>query len=138
MKQLPNRDSDVVHAMVITSQKILDLMGKDLAGHFFKHKVSLVNVMPAANFGPDAVTLVLAGKQEDITKSLSQLKKVCYEKEIGLETIPIKSLPPVLEAYLKDVEDEDRFQKLFNYCSKEYLEYCEEHNIKPHPEVVSS
>lgn len=127
---------DFVHAMVITSQKIIDLMGKDLPGHFFRHKVSLVNVTPAQGFGPDAVTLVLAGKQEDITRSLNQLKKVCYEKEIGLETVPITSLPPVLEGYLKDIEDKSRYEKLFDYCSKEYLEYCKEHDIKPHPEVI--
>ena len=32
--------------------------------------------------------------------------------------------------------NKDRFEKLFSYCSKEYLEYCKEHNIKPHPEVA--
>lgn len=128
----------VIHAMVITSQKVIDLMGKDLSGHFTKHKVSLVNVSQASNYGPDAITLVLAGKQEDIKKSLNQLKKVCFEKEIGVEKTPIKSLPPVLSGYLSDMENDFRYEKIFDYCSKEYLEYCKEHNISPHPEVAES
>lgn len=134
-----NKDSEnVVHAMVVTSQKVIDLMGKDLIGHFFRYKVSLVNITPAQNFGPDAITLVLAGKQTDINKSLNQLKKICYEKETGIESTPIRSLPPVLKGYLIDMEDETRFEKIFDYCSKEYLDYCKAHNINPHPEVAES
>ena len=135
-----NKDSnnDVIHAMVIASQKVIELMGKDLSSHFFKHKVSLVNVAPAQFYGPDAVSLVLEGKQRDIKKSISQLKKICHQKEAGLEFTPIRSLPPVLKGYFEDIENDDRFQKLFSYCSKEYLEHCKEKNITPHPEVIES
>ncbi|MBI1858379.1 MAG: hypothetical protein HYR97_04615 [Candidatus Melainabacteria bacterium] len=132
-----NKDSDdIVHAAVITSQKVINLMGKDLMSHFMQHKVFVVNVSPAETYGPDAVTMVLAGKENNIKKSLKQLKKVCFEKEIGIERLPIKSLPPVLKGYLYDMENKDRFEKLFSFCSKEYLEHCKSHNIKPHPEVV--
>lgn len=128
--------SHIVHAMIVTSQKVIDLLGKDLLEHFIRHKVSLVNIVPAMSYGPDAITLVLAGKQSDIKKSLNQLRKLCYEKEMGIEKTPIKSLPPVLKGYLSDMEDEFRFEKIFSYCSKEYLDYCKANNINPHPEVV--
>lgn len=131
-----NKKDEIIHAAVITSQKIIDLMGKDLTGHFSKHKVHIVNVTPADQYGPDAVTLVLAGKENNIKKSLNQLKKVCLEKEIGLEKVPVTSLPPVLKGYLSDMENNERFQKLFSYCSKEYLDFCKLHDIKPHPEVI--
>lgn len=130
------KPNDVVHAMVVTTQKIIELLGKDLNAHFWSHKVSLLNMAPAHTFGPDAVTLVLAGKEEDLKKCLTQLRKLCYEKEVGIETNPIRSLPPVLKGYLSDMEDEFKFTKIFDYCSKEYLDFCKEHNIKPHPEVV--
>ena len=137
MSTLPNNDSEKpVHAMVITSQKIIDLMGRDLSLHFGKYKVSVINMAPAQTFGPDAISLVLSGKHENIKKSLDQLKKVCYQKEAGIESTPIRSLPPALKGYLSDMEDEIRFEKIFSYCSKEYLDYCKVHNINPHPEVV--
>ena len=42
-----NKDSDdIVHAAVITSQKVINLMGKDLMSHFMQHKVFVVNVSP--------------------------------------------------------------------------------------------
>lgn len=138
MQFFKDKDSNdyKVHAMIIASQKVLDLMGKDLTGHFFRYKVSLVNVTPAQFYGPDAVSLVLEGKQEDIKKSLSQLKKICFQKEAGIESSPIKSIPPVLKGYLFDMENDVKFEKIFSFCSKEYLEHCKRNNIKPHPEVV--
>ena len=79
-----NKDSDnFIHATVVTSQKIIDLIGKDLPGHFFKHRVSLVSMSPALNFGSDAVTLILAGKENDIKASLGILKKICQGKFCG-------------------------------------------------------
>jgi hypothetical protein len=132
-----NRDN-IIHAMVITTQKVIDLMGKDLSSHFMNHQVSLLNVSPSAEHGPDSITLVLLGKQGDIKKSLNQLKKVCYEKENGIEKSPVKSLPPILKGYLSDIEDPERFEKLFEYCSKEYIKDCQIKNIQPHPEVVES
>ena len=132
-----NRDS-IIHAMVITSQKVIDLMGKDLSSHFMKHQVSLLNISPASEHGPDSITLILLGKQGDIKKSLYQLRKACYEKEIGIEKSPIKSLTPVLKGYLSDMEDTERFEKLFEYCSKEYIKDCQIKNIQPHPEVTES
>lgn len=129
---------EIVHAMVVTSQKIIDLMGKDLTDHFVKHKVSLINISPATSYGPDAISLVLSGKQDDIKKSLNQLKRVCYEKEIGIEKAPIKSLPPILKGYLSDMEDDFRFEKIFDYCSKDYLQFCKSHNVNPHPEVLEA
>ena len=132
-----NKDSNnIIHAMVVASQKVIDLMGKDLQGHFIKHKVSLVNVSPAQAYGPDAITLVLAGKQEDIKNSLSQLKRICNSREAGIESSPIKLLPPALKGYLSDMEDDCKFEKIFLYCSKEYLQYCKQNNIHPHPEVA--
>lgn len=135
-----NKDSDngIIHAMVIASQKVVDLMGRDLASHFCKFKVSLVNVAPAQFYGPDAISLVLEGKQNDIKTSLNQLKKVCYQKEIGIESKPVKSIPPVLKGYLLDMENDIKFEKIFSYCSKEYLEYCKLNNINPHPEVLEA
>ena len=133
-----NQDpSDFVHATVVTSQKVIDLMGKDLSVHFTKYKVSLLSMSKTVTFGPDAITLVLAGKENDIKKSLSLLKKICQDKETGIETTPIKSLPPAIKEYLSDMEDNLRYEKLFGYCSKEYLEYCKSHNVVPHPEVVN-
>lgn len=132
-----DKENNIVHAMVVTTQKIIELMGRDLSVHFGKHKVSLVNMVPTGIFGPDAVTLLLAGKESDIKKSLSQLRKICFGKEIGIESEPIKSLPPLLKGYLSDMEDDIKFEKIFNYCSKEYIEFCKEHNIKPHPEVLA-
>lgn len=138
MRSYSSKDpNNVIHALVVTSQKIVDLMGKDLSGHFMNHKVSLVEIAPAgAGYGPGTIALVLSGKQEDIKRSLNQLKRVCYEKEIGIEKTPIRSLPPVLKGYLSDMESDIRFEKIFDYCSKEYLDYCKSHNIKPHPEVM--
>ena len=133
-----NDSNEIIHAMVVASQKVVDLMGKDLSSHFFKHKVSLVNVVPAQFYGPDAVSLVLEGKQDDIKKSLKQLKKVCYQREIGIECTPIKSVPPALKAYFTDIEDSKRFEKLYNFCSKEYLDHCIKNDIVPHPEVLES
>ena len=127
-----------VQAMIIASQKVVELMGKDIAGHCFRHKVSLVNVAPAQFYGPDAISLVLEGKQNDIKNSLSQLRKICYQKEIGIESNPVKSIPPVLQGYLFDMENDIRFEKIFSYCSKEYLEYCKQNNIIPHPEVLET
>ena len=131
-----NSNNDVIHAMVIASQKVIDLMGRDLQGHFIRHKVFLVNVAPAQYYGPDAISLVLEGKQNDIKKSLNQLRKICYQKELGIESNPIQSLPPALKGYLSDMEDTFRFEKIFSYCSKEYLEYCKQNKISPHPEVA--
>ena len=138
MRSHSNRDpNNMIQALVVTSQKVVDLMGKDLSGHFVNYKVSLVEIAPAgAGYGPGAIALILSGKQEDIKKSLNQLKKICYEKEIGIEKTPIRSLPPVLEGYLSDMENDIRFEKIFDYCSKEYLNHCKLHNVKPHPEVV--
>ena len=133
-----NDSNEIIHAMVIASQKVIELMGKDLPSHFFKHKVSLLNVAPAQFYGPDAVSLVLEGKQNDIKNSLSQLKKICYQKEVGIENVPIRSLPPVLKGYFADIENRERFEKLYQYCSKEYLEHCNKNNIKPHPEVLEN
>ena len=140
MPGFKDKDSSdtTIHAMIIASQKLVDLMGKDLTGHFIKYKVSLVNVAPAQFYGPDAVSLVLEGKQDNIKKSLDQLKKICYQKEIGIESKPIKSIPPVLKGYLLDMENDIRFEKIFSYCSKEYLEYCRQNNIEPHPEVLEA
>ena len=133
-----NDSNEIIHAMIVASQKVIDLMGKDLASHFFRHKVSLVNVAPAQFYGPDAVSLVLEGKQDDIKKSLKQLKKICYQKEIGIESTPIQSLPPVLRGYFTDIEDSERFEKLYKFCSKEYLDNCIKNDITPHPEVLES
>ena len=134
-----NKDSNgIVHAMVITTQKVIDLMGKDLLSHFMQYKVSLVNVMPAVAYGPDAMSLVLEGKHENIKQSLNLLKKICLVKESGIESTPAKSLPPVLKGYLADMENDFRFEKIFSYCSKEYLDYCKTHNITPHPEVIET
>ena len=140
MPNFKDKDSSNVkiHAMIIASQKVVELMGKDLAGHFLKHKVYLVNLAPAEFYGPDAVSLVLEGKQSDIKSSLSQLKKICYQKEIGIESNPIQSIPPVLKGYLLDMENDIRFEKIFSYCSKEYLEYCRQNNVNPHPEVLEA
>ena len=138
-KERRERDSDnFIHASIVTSQKIIDLMGKDLLGYFFEYKVSLVSIAPALNFGHDAVTLVLAGKETNIKKSLNNLKRICYAKEIGIEQTPIRSLPPSMKGYFNDMEDDIRFKKVFSYCSKEYLDFCKERNIKPHPEVEES
>lgn len=128
--------SDVVHAAVVTSQKIIDVLGKELPDYFLKHDVNLINVAPAESYGPDAVTLILAGKEVDIKSSLEDLKKICNGKKLGLETTPISSLPPAYERYLSDIENKERFEKLFNYCSEEYLKECEKNNIQPHPEVL--
>lgn len=136
---LSNKDSEnFIHAVVTVSQRVIDLMGKDLPEHFIKHKVSLLNVIPAEIYGPDSITLILAGKQSNIKKSLNQLKKICLGKEIGIEFTPIKSLPPVLKGYLSDMENDFRFEKIFSYCSKEYLDYCKTNNISPHPEVAEA
>src|SRR3989338_3569998 len=110
----------LVHAAVVTTQQVIDLMGRDLSGHFRNYTVSLVEIAPAVFYGPDAVTLILTGKEENIKKSLRQLKRVCFGKEIGLERTPVRSVPPTLKGYLSDMEDSIRFEKLFNYCSKEY------------------
>ena len=139
MSTFYNKDSDnFIHATVVTSQKIIDLIGKDLPGHFFKHRVSLVSMSPALNFGSDAVTLILAGKENDIKASLGILKKICQDKEYVEDVTPIRSLPPSLKGYLSDMEDDLKFKKVFSYCSKEYLEYCKSHHIKPHPEVAEA
>ena len=140
MPGFKDKDSSntTIHAMIIVSQKVVDLMGKDLTSHFFKYKVLLVNVTPAQFYGPDAVSFVLEGKQEDIKKSLDQLKKICHQKEIGIESKPIKSIPPALKGYLLDMENDIRFEKIFSYCSKEYLEYCRQNNTDPHPEVLEA
>ena len=140
MPSFKDKDSSdtTIHAMVIASQKVVELMGRDLADHFLRHKVSLMNVAPAQFYGPDAVSLVLEGKQNDIKKSLSQLKKICYQKEIGIESNPIRSIPPLLKGYLFDMENNIRFEKIFSYCSKEYLDYCKLNNINPHPEVLET
>ena len=130
-----NKD-EIVHAAVVTSQKIVDLMGRDLMSHFIQHNVHVLNISPADSYGGDAVTLVLEGKENNIKKSLNQLKKVCLQKEIGLERVPIHSLPPVLKGYLSDMENKERFEKIFSYSSKEYLDFCKSHGVKPHPEVV--
>ena len=134
-----NKDSNsFIHATIVTSQRIIELMGKDLSKHFINYKVSLVSIVPALNFGSDAITLILAGQEVDIRKSLSHWRKICQEREDGSESTPIKSLPPSLRGYLSDMEDEIKFKKVFTYCSKEYLEYCKSHNIKPHPEVLEA
>ncbi len=125
-----------VHALVVASQKVVDLIGRDLQEYFMKYRVSLLGVIPSETYGPDAITFVLAGKQADIKNCLTNLKQICYEKEFGIECRPIGSLPPALKGYLTDMEDDLKFEKVFSYCSKEYLEYCQKHNIKPHPEVV--
>ena len=127
-----------IHAMVIASQKVVEIMGKDLISHFLSHKVALINIEPALGYGSDAVTLFLTGKQNDIEKSLDKLKVICYQKELGVESAPAKSLPPVIKGYLLDMENEFKFGKIFSYCSKEYLDYCKAHNVKPHPEVIET
>lgn len=132
-----NKD-EIIYAAVVTSQKIVDLMGRDLLSHFIKHNVHVLNISHSDPYSSDAVTLVLSGKENNIKKSLNQLKKVCLQKEIGLEKVPIHSLPPVLKGYLSDMEDKERFEKIFSYCSKEYLDFCKSHGVKPHPEVVES
>lgn len=139
MRPSKDRDSqNTIHAMIITSQKIIDLMGKDLLSYFLNYKVSLVNISPAMAYGPDAISIVLAGKENDIKKSLNYLRKVCFGIEIGIESSPIKSLPPILKGYLSDMEDNFKFEKIFSYCSKEYLDYCKTNNVKPHPEVIEA
>ena len=125
-----------IHAMVVTSQKVVELMGRDLSFHFTKYKVSLVNIADAENYGPDAITLVLAGKENDIKKSLSHLRKICEAIEAGIEFTPIRSLPPVLKGYLQDMENNEKFEKLFSYCREDYLNFCKKNNVTPHPEVV--
>ena len=135
----PNDSNNkMIHAMVITTKDVIDLVGKDLYEHFTKFKVSLINVSPASGYGPEAISLVLTGKEKDIRKSLNQLKKLCLQKELGVEKTPIHSLPPAYRGYLNDIEDNIRFEKLFSYCSKEYLEYCKQTNVKPHPEVLEA
>ena len=140
MSTFKDKDSGnmTIHAMIIASKKVIELMGKDLSSHFFRYKVSLVNVTPAEFYGPDAVSLVLEGKQSDIKSSLSQLKKICYQKEIGIESNPMRSIPPSLKGYLFDMENDIRFEKIFSYCSKEYIDYCKQKNINPHPEVLEA
>ena len=140
MSTFKDKDSSdtTIHAMVIASRKVVDLMGTELSSHFLKHKVCLVNLTPAEFYGPDAISLVLEGKQNDIKKSLSQLKKICYQKEIGIESTPVQSIPPILKGYLLDMENDIKFEKIFSYCSKEYLEYCKVNNINPHPEVLEA
>lgn len=136
MTRFDNRNSEnYIHAIVVISQRVIDLMGKELPAHFIRHKVSLLNVTHAESHGPDAITLVLAGKEIDIKRSLNQLRKICEAIETGIEFTPVKSLPPVIKGYLSDMEDDFKFEKIFSYCSKEYLDYCKAHNIKPHPEV---
>lgn len=134
-----NKDSNsFIHATIVTSQGIIDLMGKDLSKHFFKYKVSLISIAPTLHLGSDAVTLILAGKENDVKQSLNHLRKICQAKEDGVETVPIRSLPPSMTGYLSDMEDEIKFQNVFSYCSKEYLEYCKSHNVNPHPEVIEA
>ncbi len=133
-----NNPDKLVQAMVLASQKILEVMGSDLNSHFMKHGVSLLNVLPAKKFGPDSVTLLLSGKEENIKTSLQSLKKVCYGKEMGFESSPIKSIPPKLKHYLEIMTDEEKFNKTFLFCSKEYIENCKKNNIAPHPEVIES
>ncbi len=133
-----NKEENTVQAMVITSQKIIELMGKDLSTHFSHYKVMLINITPATAYGPDAMTLVLEGKHSDIKKSLKHLKKACLAKESGVEFSSIRSLPPAMKGYLSDMEDKSRFEKIFSYCSKEYLEYCKSNKMSPHPEVLEA
>ena len=35
-------------------------------------------------------------------------------------------------------KDSKRFEKLYNFCSKEYLDHCIKNDIVPHPEVLES
>ncbi len=129
---------NIVHALVIASRKIVDTLGKDLQEYFIGYRVTLLNIIPTESHAPDAITLVLAGKQIDIKNCLVKLKQICYEKELGLESSPMKSLPPSLKGYLSDMEDSFKFEKIFSYCSKEYLNFCKEQNITPHPEVIEA
>ncbi|MBI2996108.1 MAG: hypothetical protein HYY52_05315 [Candidatus Melainabacteria bacterium] len=133
-----NNPNNIIHAMIITSQKLIDFLGKDLYELFINYKVILINIAPALAYGPDSVSLILSGQETNIKKCLSHLRKICYGKEIGIESKPIKSLPPVLKGYLSDMENKSKFEKIFSYCSKEYLDYCKTNNIKPHPEVVET
>ena len=126
----------VIQAMVIASSKLVHFVGENISDYFMKYKVSLINVLPAEKYGQDSVSLVLHGKEVDIRLSLNDLKKNYLLQEIGYETSPAKSLPPAIKGYLSDMEDDLRFEKIFSYCSKEYLDYCKLNNIKPHPEVV--
>lgn len=128
----------VIQAMVITSSKLVHFVGENISDYFMKYKVSLINVLPAEKYGQDSVSLVLHGKEVDIRLSLNDLKKNYILQEIGHETSPAKSLPLSIKGYLSDMEDDLRFEKIFSYCSKEYLDYCKSNNIKPHPEVIES
>lgn len=139
MARKNNKDKDdTIHATVITSQKLIDVIGKDLNVFFSTHEVSLVSISPITTFGPDAIAITLEGKQQNIEKSVSQLKVFFYQKENGLEVNPIKSLPPRIKGYLQDMEDDSKFEKLFKFCSKDYLDFCKSNKIKPHPEVEES
>ena len=57
MQYFRDKDSSdfKVQAMIIASQKVVEIMGRDLTGHFLRYKVSLVNVAPAQFYGPDAI-----------------------------------------------------------------------------------
>jgi len=130
--------NEIIHAVVVVSQKMIEVMGKDLSGFFSNNHISLLEVNKSEKFGPDSVSLLLEGKEVDIKQSLNKLKKVVQLKEAGVESNPIKSLPPNLKGYLSDMEDSIKFEKIFNYCSKEYLNNCKANNIKPHPEVIEA
>lgn len=128
----------VIQAMVIASSKLVRFAGENISDYFKQYKVSLINVLPAEKHGQDSISLVLLGKEEDIRLSLNDLKKNYILKEVGYESSPAKSVPLSIKGYLSDMEDDFRFEKIFSYCSKEYLDYCKLNNLKPHPEVIES
>ena len=131
------KDKDeIVQAAVVTTQEIIETVGKNLNNFFLSFNVSLLNISPADFYGPDAITLNLLGREKDIKKSLSELRKICNKKELGLETSPIKSLPPNLKRYLNDMENKERFERLFSFCADDYLKHCIENHLNPHPEVI--
>lgn len=130
------KKEDVIHAAVITTQKVVNILGRDLPDYFSKYKVNLINIAPAESYGPEAITLILSGTEKNIKSCLDQIKTICTSKKLGIETAPIKSLPPALKGYLSDMENQERYNKIFSFCLNDYLKHCKENGLKPHPEVI--
>ena len=70
------KSNEIIHAVVVVSQIMVEIMGKELSGFFSNNNISLLEINKAAKFGPDSVSLLLEGKEADIKQSLNKLKKV--------------------------------------------------------------
>ncbi len=127
-----------IQAMIVTTKELVEIAGKDLSTFFQAQGVTLLEISKNKNFGPDSFTLLLEGNESNIKQSLIRLKKFVLLKECGAEFQPIKELPGNIKGYLLDMEDRIKFEKLFKYCTKEYLDHCSINNITPHPEVIES